>query len=95
MSILSSLALLVTGVAAKLFDVTPDIEVTRLKEQIDDLERERDVMRAIIEQWRRREQASLLQASAAFNGIMLGAQALTFEGFCNCVPARHDMFLNG
>ena len=54
MSAFGSLALLITG-AAKFLDVKrdpPDVEITRLKAQLDDLERQNRQLRCEIDLWR-------------------------------------------
>jgi chromosome segregation ATPase len=125
MSILSTLALMVSGFVAKTRQVDPrDTEIAELKAKIDDLNRQlnsvrddRDGWMRMAEAWRGRyygqdsamqqvaqaqQQAQQLmdygQQAAAYQGQLgqLQTQQLQdqrFGGFCNCVPARHDMFL--
>jgi chromosome segregation ATPase len=120
MSIISTLALMITGFVAKQpVKVDPrDTEIAQLKAKIDDLNRQlnsvrddRDGWMRMAEAWRGRyygsdyaiaqaqQQAQQLmdygQQAAAYQG-QLGQQQLQsqqFEGFCNCVPARHDLLL--
>jgi hypothetical protein len=125
MSILSTLALMVSGFVAKTRQIDPrDTEIAELKAKIDDLNRQlnsvrddRDGWMRMAEAWRARyygqdsamqqiaqaqQQAQQLmdygQQAAAYQG-QLGQlqtqqlQSQQFRGFCNCVPARHDMFL--
>jgi len=123
MSIISTLALMITGFVAKQpIKVDPrDAEIAELKAKIDDLNRQlnsvrddRDGWMRMAEAWRGRyygsdsaiaqaqQQAQQLmdygQQAAAYQGQLgqLQTQQLQdqrFGGFCNCVPARHDMFL--
>jgi chromosome segregation ATPase len=126
MSILSTLALMVSGFVAKTRQVDPrDTEIAELKAKIDDLNRQlnsvrddRDGWMRMAEAWRARyygqdsamqqiaqaqQQAQQLmdyrQQAAAYQGQLgqlsqhAAYQDQQFEGFCNCVPARHDLLL--
>ena len=123
MSVLSTLALLVTAASAKLRPAREDPAraIAELEAQRDELRRERDDWRARAEAWRARAitdipptqelqwyaaAQQLAQQMAQQNQLaamqtpnyqqgLLGAQALNPSMFCNCVPARHDMFLTG
>jgi chromosome segregation ATPase len=137
MSVLTTLALMATAVVAKVHKplVNTDVEITKLKAQVDDLERRLKNLQGDLDGWmdiaqrwraryeaRRSDEAEILQAQAQAQHLMaivqrqqaqyaqsqqhhqglaqqnyfqvgLGqAQALEW---CNCVPARHDMFLRG
>ena len=129
MSVLSTLALLVTAASAKLRPAREDPAraIADLEAQRDELRRERDDWRARAEAWRARaitdipptqelqwyaaaqqlaqqmaqqnqayqqQNAKMVQQNLYQQGL-LGAQGLNPELFCNCVPARHDMFLTG
>ena len=130
------------GLAARIKrpEINPDVEITRLKDQLNKVADDRDMWReraleaedrAIVTvdapqpagpdfrppelaqwqeaQWRQAQAQSLQNAANAQlaqsqvwaqqqglgqMGYLLGAQSLLMSGeWCNCVPARHDMFL--
>jgi hypothetical protein len=120
MSIISTLALMITGFVAKQpVKVDPrDAEIAQLKTQVDDLRSERDRWMDLAEAWRGRYYGSdsamqqVAQAQAQAQQLMAYSQqaqaaqmlaqqpqyqqdGLINQAFynCNCVPARHDMFL--
>ena len=110
----------------------PEVEIARLKREIEDLERglaaERNLSRhwmdeayaiarnareerdrrdlQIMRQYQPQQHQALQQAQRAQAQAMqnvqyqqqqlanqqLGSQAGVFDGFCNCVPSRHQMF---
>jgi chromosome segregation ATPase len=122
---MSILALMISAVATRLRPQSTDVEITKLKAQIDELERklesvrrDRDGWMDIAQRWRARYEtmqpneeiaraqlqaqqlmamAQQAQQSPYYNqGAVqqIGSQlAGAYEGFCNCVPARHDAFM--
>jgi hypothetical protein len=118
MSLTTILLAFAPGIAARIKrpEINPDVEITRLKDQLAKVADDRDMWRdraLEAEEWQeaqwRQAQAQSLQNAANVQlaqsqvaqqqgfgqmGYLLGAQALQMPGdWCNCVPARHDMFL--
>jgi septal ring factor EnvC (AmiA/AmiB activator) len=130
---MSIFALMISAVAAKLRSELADVEITKLKAQIDDLDRqltdvkrdlatmriECDRWRALVERYQGRAEQPQRIAEEQTRQLMGMAQAqqaqysqhnianqvqqnqvlgsglsqMIEQHFCNCVPARHDMFL--
>ena len=74
-----------------------DAQITALKAEINDLRGERDDWRRIAEGWRdyvRRMPVSDVQQTMQHQLNVIPSQMnQLLDGFCNCVPARHDLFL--
>jgi hypothetical protein len=107
MSILSTLALLSTAFVARRPEPDRveelELELEGLKAQLDSVRKDALRWQALAESWRARyegltEPAMQAQAAAAMNAQMaqnqqnqqLGMQA--FNGFCNCVPSRAQVW---
>lgn len=125
MSVITALLALASGLAARIErpNVNADVEITQLREQLEEARRQRDEWRerciqaipspqdifaqnAIMAQMAQTQQYHALMNQNAqqvhqwdqngLNTHQLGAQNLLMgEEWCNCVPARHDMFLRG
>jgi len=74
MSIAGTLALMSSAIAAKIRDIkSPDVEITRLKAEVDDLTRERDEWREHALAWR--EQARRVQTPESIQRDMAVQEA--------------------
>ena len=92
----------VAAAAARLVKPDPrDAEIATLKAKLSDARRERDSWKGVAEGWRSQLYGEIEQRQPTINpafypqAMQLNQQAQMnpLFDFCNCVPARHDMFL--
>ena len=108
MSIVSTLALMASAVIARVRKPSLEAELAALQARLDDLNRrydehlanvtrQRDDWQALAERFRdyaiRPTRSGVMLGQTVFNSHNLQQQIEEFV--CNCVPARHDMFLRG